>query len=88
MSIIDRAKEAFDTNADGKVEAKEVAGVVAERVKDTAAAAAVAAGEVKQGFDADGDGKVSLDEVKVVGQGIAAKASGAFGGVAEKLQRK
>ena len=86
MSIIDKAKAALDTNEDGTVDATEVAGAVIGRLKETAAAAAEAAGEVKKGFDADEDGKVSLDEVKAVGQGIASKASGFVDGITSKVK--
>ena len=85
-NLIDQGKAALDANADGKVEAKEVLDALGNRAKETAAAAAVAADEVKQGFDADGDGKVSLDEVKVVADAAAQKAKNAVDGIVEKFK--
>ena len=85
--LIEQGKAALDANGDGKVEAKEVVDALAGRVKETAEAAAVAADEIKQGFDADADGKVSLDEVKVVADGVAAKAKEAVNDITEKFNK-
>ena len=84
--LIAQSKAALDANADGKIEAKEVADAVVGRVKETAEAAGVAADEIKAGFDADGDGKVSADEVKVVAEGVAEKAQQAIGGIVGKIK--
>jgi Ca2+-binding EF-hand superfamily protein len=86
-NLIDKAKTALDADADGKVEASEVLDALSDRVLETAEAAAVAADEIKQGFDADADGKVSLDEVKVVADGVAAKAKEAVNGITEKFSK-
>ena len=70
-----------------KMHPGEVLDALSDRVLETAEAAAVAADEIKQGFDADADGKVSLDEVKVVADGVAAKAKEAVNGIAEKFSK-
>jgi hypothetical protein len=49
-------------------------------------AAGVAAEEIKAGFDADGDGKVSVDEVKVVAEGIADKATKTVNDIVGKIK--
>lgn len=85
-SLIEQGKAALDANQDGKVEDKEVVDAVVERAKETAEAAGVAAEEIKAGFDADGDGKVSVDEVKVVAEGVAQKASQTFTGIVDKIK--
>jgi len=83
---VDKGKAALDANADGKVEAKEVADALIGRVMETGEAIATAAGEVKEGFDADGDGKVSFDEVKVVADGVASKVTGAVSDLVGKMK--
>ena len=86
-NLVEQGKAALDANGDGKVDAKEVLDALGERVKQTADAAVVAADEIKQGFDADNDGSVSLDEVKVVADGVAAKAKDAVNDIAEKFNK-
>ena len=84
--LIAQGKAALDTNADGTVEAKEVVDAVVDRAKETAEAAGVAAEEIKAGFDADGDDKVSVDEVKVVAEGIADKATKTVNDIVGKIK--
>ena len=84
--LIEQGKAALDANQDGTVEAKEVLDAVVDRAKETAEAAGVAAEEIKAGFDADGDGKVSADEVKVVAEGVAEKASQTISGIVGKIK--
>lgn len=73
-SLVEKGKSVLDINQDGQVDTQEVVDTVVNRVKETAEAAGIALGEVKEGFDADGDGAVSIDEVKAVADGIAGKA--------------
>lgn len=84
-NLVEQGKAALDADGDGKVEAQEVLDALADRAKQTAEAAGVAAEEVKKGFDADGDGKVSVDEVKVVAEGVADKAKEAVEDLMEKF---
>ena len=85
--LVEQGKAALDANGDGTVEAKEVLDALGERAKETAAAAAEAAEEVKKGFDADGDGSVTLDEVKAVADAAGSKAKQAFDDIADKFKK-
>ena len=84
--LVEKGKAALDADADGKVEVQEVADAVVDRVKETAEAAAVAAGEVKKGFDADGDGSVTFDEGKLTAEAAAKKVSDAVTGLVDKVK--
>ena len=76
--LFEQGKAALDGNADGKIDAKEVLDALGERVKETAEAGAEAVASIKEGFDANADGAISVDEVKAVGEAVAAKAKETF----------
>lgn len=86
--LVAQGMSALDGNADGKVEAKEVADAFVGRVKETADAMREAADNVAAGFDIDGDGKVSIDEVKSNASAVAGMAKGAVGDLVEKISGK
>ena len=84
--LVEQGKAALDANADGKVEAKEVADAVVAQAKGVADAAASAVDGVKQDLDIDGDGKVSLEEVQLVAEDAVDRAKGAVTGLVDKIK--
>ena len=83
--LIEQGKAALDGNADGKVEAKEVADALAGRVRETANAMKEAADAVAAGFDIDGDGEVTFDEVKSNASAAASMAKDAVADLVGKF---
>ena len=66
-----QAKEALDTDGNGKLNAQEVLSGLGARIDKTVVAAGTFAGEIKQAFDANNDGKVTADELGAVAKSAA-----------------